>query len=458
LAMGSGSEVLKYDVALSFAGEQRALAHQLATILREHGFRVFYDQFEPGTLWGEDLPALLDEIYREQSQFCVIFFSREYLEKAWPTHERRSAIARLVEEKGGAYILPIKVHDVKLPGVLRTVGYLSLSSHSIDRIGQILIAKIGETGLVQRATRLVSTAATDQTSLRALIALYRSQPADYELFESTLELWSDALIEALDGEASSDFGLIIRSFDEHLPSHFPFSYLNTQARLLGRIFRISRDESVRRSALVALLRIGKRFDEIDMGKEFANLAARALSPNAMRPIAEALKECSDCIAWVNEYLGRVGVTSRVFESLVGLGLFFADLGNPESEEPFDLHGWGNAETGSTVMRSPSGDRTLRYQAVKTDNSITFANVPNGDYRLLAEVRSEECDDSFQIVVNGVVLYTYCHVPTRLPSVTLHEVEIPRTLVQDQRLLVVFRNNAADDCGEAPVYNVLLKRH
>lgn len=35
-----------FDIALSFAGEQRDLAEQLAAALRDHGVRVFYDNYE----------------------------------------------------------------------------------------------------------------------------------------------------------------------------------------------------------------------------------------------------------------------------------------------------------------------------------------------------------------------------------------------------------------------------
>ena len=44
-----------YDVALSFAGEDRIYAEALAGALRHHGIRVFYDKYEKDTLWGKDL-------------------------------------------------------------------------------------------------------------------------------------------------------------------------------------------------------------------------------------------------------------------------------------------------------------------------------------------------------------------------------------------------------------------
>ena len=43
----------EYDVALSFAGEQRAYVLQVAQGLRTHGVRVFYDDYETGQFVGE---------------------------------------------------------------------------------------------------------------------------------------------------------------------------------------------------------------------------------------------------------------------------------------------------------------------------------------------------------------------------------------------------------------------
>ncbi len=43
-----------YDVALSFAGEDRKLAEALAKALQKNGIKVFYDEFEKSKLWGKD--------------------------------------------------------------------------------------------------------------------------------------------------------------------------------------------------------------------------------------------------------------------------------------------------------------------------------------------------------------------------------------------------------------------
>jgi hypothetical protein len=131
-----------YDFAISFAGSERKLAHELASLLREARIRVFYDNFYLDELAGKNLTDFFDEIYRKSSRYCIIFVSREYKRKMWPNEERQKAQARAREEIGSDYIIPILVEYADLSGLLETTGYLSLSEHSIKKIAQILTRKI----------------------------------------------------------------------------------------------------------------------------------------------------------------------------------------------------------------------------------------------------------------------------------------------------------------------------
>jgi len=137
-------ETYRYDVAFSFAGTERNLAAELAKITQANGYRVFYDRYDPHSLWGEDLPNQFNEIYRRLARFCVIFVSRNYLNGDWTRQELRSALARSVEEPGKAYILPVRVDHVELPGLPSTIGYLSLKRFSIDQIAEQLVMKLNE--------------------------------------------------------------------------------------------------------------------------------------------------------------------------------------------------------------------------------------------------------------------------------------------------------------------------
>ena len=67
----------QYDVALSYAGEDRVQARELAKLIQTAGYSVFYDEFEE--FWGEDLSVKLHAVYGKQSRFCVIFVSEHYL-------------------------------------------------------------------------------------------------------------------------------------------------------------------------------------------------------------------------------------------------------------------------------------------------------------------------------------------------------------------------------------------
>lgn len=132
----------RYDVAISFAGEQRSEAEQLAMCLRERGVSVFYDDFEDAQLWGKDLFEHLSDVYSRQAKYCIIFASQAYAGKAWTTHERKSAQARALEEKGNEYILPVRFDQTPIPGINSTMGYLDFQRYGIEGICNAFIRKL----------------------------------------------------------------------------------------------------------------------------------------------------------------------------------------------------------------------------------------------------------------------------------------------------------------------------
>ena len=136
----------KFDVVISYAGADVALAEKLASVLEAAGVIVFFDRFYRAALWGRDLAELLDDIYRNRSRFCVMFVSAEYAERVWTTHEKRSALARDVESREVEYILPIKLDKTHLPGLRPTVSYLSLSDLTIEEIGEAILEKLANVG------------------------------------------------------------------------------------------------------------------------------------------------------------------------------------------------------------------------------------------------------------------------------------------------------------------------
>lgn len=130
-----------FDLALSFAGEDRSTVEEYSQLLKEKGVRVFLDTDQQADLWGADLYVKLDEIYRMKAMFCIMFISKNYAAKRWTNHERQSAQARAFKENR-EYILPVRLDDTEIPGLRETVGYVDLRKTSIQDLVKLTLEKI----------------------------------------------------------------------------------------------------------------------------------------------------------------------------------------------------------------------------------------------------------------------------------------------------------------------------
>lgn len=114
----------KYDVALSFAGEDRVYVKAVANALQGFGLGVFYDEFVEADLLGRNLIDHLSDIYQNQAKLCVFFVSEAYARRPYARLERQSAQARAILSDE-PYIVPVRLDDTEIPGLLHTVGYAS---------------------------------------------------------------------------------------------------------------------------------------------------------------------------------------------------------------------------------------------------------------------------------------------------------------------------------------------
>ena len=133
---------------MSFAGEDREHAKQLADLLKSGGYEPFYDEYKRADLWGKNLYDHLSSVYKDKARYCVVFLSQNYAMKLWTRHELRSAQARAFEENQ-EYILPVRLDDTKVKGILPTVGYLDLREVSIEEVYQELTQKLSGTPQTQ---------------------------------------------------------------------------------------------------------------------------------------------------------------------------------------------------------------------------------------------------------------------------------------------------------------------
>ena len=130
-----------YDIAISFAGEDRAVALGIASELISEGVTVFYDEFEKSDLWGKNLYEHLISIYKDNSKYCLMLLSESYSKKLWTSHERKAAQARAFRENK-EYILPLKLDNTEVPGTLETTGYLDYRSETDKTVAKLIIKKL----------------------------------------------------------------------------------------------------------------------------------------------------------------------------------------------------------------------------------------------------------------------------------------------------------------------------
>ncbi len=132
-----------YDVALSFAGEDRYYVKQVAGILRDAGITVFYDEFEESALWGKNLYTYLRHIYRDQARYTVFLCSECYAKKLWTNHERESAQERAFKETS-EYILPARFDDTEIPGLPGTIAYVDLREKTPYELSLLIGEKVNK--------------------------------------------------------------------------------------------------------------------------------------------------------------------------------------------------------------------------------------------------------------------------------------------------------------------------
>lgn len=135
----------KYEVALSFVRENRDFARSIAKGLEKNGVKVFYDENHQAEMWGENIGNKMREVYGEQSRYCIMILTDDYLKRIWTNHERQIAIERLID-KGVSYVLPVRLDGFteKVPGLSEHIAYIAANSSEPEKIVSIFLEKIGK--------------------------------------------------------------------------------------------------------------------------------------------------------------------------------------------------------------------------------------------------------------------------------------------------------------------------
>jgi len=135
----------QYDLAVSFAGEQRAYVADTVAACKELGLKVFYDKDKNNDWWGGSFIREQRVVYSSKTRFFVPFLSTEYLSKPIPQDEFSAAMMTAVKQ-GDPYILPVLFGDVKVPADLLHphIHYLHAADYTPETLARELVKKVGK--------------------------------------------------------------------------------------------------------------------------------------------------------------------------------------------------------------------------------------------------------------------------------------------------------------------------
>lgn len=132
----------QYQIAISFAGEQRVYAEALARHLGTYGIAYFYDAENEAELWGKNLAEEFQRIYSKKAQFVLMLISQEYLDKQWCRHERRSAIAEALG-RDSEFILPVRFDGAWPDGIPADMHYVDGNKKTAPEVASMIAEKLG---------------------------------------------------------------------------------------------------------------------------------------------------------------------------------------------------------------------------------------------------------------------------------------------------------------------------
>ena len=157
----------RYQVALSFARAERPYVEAVARALQARGIAVFYDGFERVQLWGAHGSEVFEEVFARGSGYVIMFISKDYVERAWPIHERRAALSRAVQESR-EYILPVRFDDTPVPGLPSDVLYERAAEHTPAGLAAMIAEKVGVPRFSGKAHQVPPPRMTSPTGEAAL--------------------------------------------------------------------------------------------------------------------------------------------------------------------------------------------------------------------------------------------------------------------------------------------------
>lgn len=133
------NDVETFDLAFSFAGEDRDYVQLVKEACEALGLTVYYDEDRKIDQWGKSFISEQRKVYSGyKTKHFVPFISKHYFAKPIPTDEFRAAL--MESTKRSQYILPVKIDDseVSVEYLHKDIQYLKKADYSPDGLAGAL--------------------------------------------------------------------------------------------------------------------------------------------------------------------------------------------------------------------------------------------------------------------------------------------------------------------------------
>jgi hypothetical protein len=104
---------MEFEIAISFAGENRKLAKYIAEQFEEIDVPVFYDEYYESNYLGKAWSKEFERIFVSDSRFVVCLLDLNHREKIWPTFERDCFKKRIPDGE----VIPIYLDETVFVGI-----------------------------------------------------------------------------------------------------------------------------------------------------------------------------------------------------------------------------------------------------------------------------------------------------------------------------------------------------
>jgi hypothetical protein len=132
---------MKYQILLSYADEDSAVAERLRNLLQEKEVTVYMDKFAEVEKWGKNNIDFIVDVFGSGGQYCIPLLSKHYADNRFTNLQRQISQSKALNQKDD-YILPIRLDNTKIEG-FNEISCINYKDKTDAEIVSMVCKKLG---------------------------------------------------------------------------------------------------------------------------------------------------------------------------------------------------------------------------------------------------------------------------------------------------------------------------